>query len=85
MSIKDGLIANKDYLSPDKESNSNWMSRVDGRRYLCDLAIPGSHDAATSTVGMLSEFAALTLMSLILLRFGIKALPASKNKQAVQS
>ncbi len=30
------------------------------------------------------EFAALTLMSLILLWFGIKALPASENKQAVQ-
>lgn len=57
--IRDLVHPTKPILN-NSSSNKNWMSQLDGRLLLCDIAIPGTHDSGTSTVDYLSEFAALT-------------------------
>lgn len=47
----------------DKEvplNSSNWMASVKGDTRICDMAIPGTHDSATSGIDQLLQFSALT-------------------------
>ncbi|MDO5447689.1 MAG: hypothetical protein Q4F34_07925, partial [Prevotellaceae bacterium] len=47
-------------LDTDSEDNTNWMGRIDGKRLVCDLSIPGTHDSTTDNVNLLVQFGAKT-------------------------
>lgn len=56
-----GMLKDLDEIQPDPEPSSDdesmrhWMSKIDGRRLVCDMAIPGTHDSSTDNVDILAE------------------------------
>ncbi|MBQ0115242.1 MAG: Ig-like domain-containing protein, partial [Bacteroidales bacterium] len=58
--VKEDIQMSMEHLGSAIFNGRGWMAGVDGKKRICDLAIPGTHDSGTSGVSLFTAFAAQT-------------------------